>query len=275
MISWIVAGLGVAGGLFGSGALRNFERLAADDIGTRLEGDAKFVRVRVGINGILDGSLTRATIEASRFSVKGLPLFTEPNRSRAGKIKKLEIRLTDFELRNLHVETLTADVFDCRYDFGLALREKKVRLSESGVGPGYVRVTAKSLEHFLLRKYKEIKRISVELENDKVYVKGFGDFLLASAEFEVSAGLEIRNGSQLWLRDSWVFLNGRPVRDGSDRALLQVLNPVLDINEDLQLFDAIKMERIRSKNGVLEIWGTATIPQSSDNGFNPIPPAIL
>lgn len=261
MIAWIVAGLGIAGGLLGSQEVRSFERAAARDIGMRLEGDGKQVGVKVKLAALFDGSLTKATLSASNFSVKGLPLFTEPERTTRGKIGTLEIRLKNFELRSLHVEELTADIANCRYDFGLALREKKVRLSRSGTGPGYVRLTAESLRSFLLKKYHEIKRIEIELANDKVYVSGHGDFLLASADFYVSASLSIRNGSQLYLTDAWVFLNGVPVRDGSDRALLQALNPVMDINEDLSLFDAIKMERIRSRNDLLEIWGTARIPE--------------
>jgi hypothetical protein len=249
--------------LLGVGAasreIRSFERAASADIASNLQGDNKEVTVRVSQPG-LDGSLSSAKISASHFHVDGLPLFTEPERSQRGKVDLLTIHLRDFSLRSLHVEELRADIADCRYDLPLAIREKQVRLSRSGQGPGYVRLTAPALAKFILAKYREIKTVSVRLEHGKVYVEGDGDFLFFRTRFYVSAKLVPRDGVKLFLEDAWILLDGRPALDGSDRVLLQAINPVLDLDEDLKLMGAMQVESLKAGAGVLEVFGIATVP---------------
>ncbi|MCH8275394.1 MAG: LmeA family phospholipid-binding protein [Armatimonadetes bacterium] len=263
MTLWLLlAGLGILGAHAGQ-EIRRFERCAAAEIAARLEGDEKQVTVKVKLNGIvrgLGGSLNAAEIVARRFSVDSLPLFTEPERTTRGEIKELRLRLYDFTLRGLHFEELRADIADCRYDLGLARREKQFRLSRSGVGPGYARINEAALEQFILRKYAEIKSVSVRLTKHKVFVEGRGEFLLFKADFYVIATLEPRNGVELRLENAVVFLDGHRVRDGSERALLEALNPVIDLDRDLGLHGAIKVSEVKIGEGVLEVLGEATIP---------------
>lgn len=263
MIPLLLAGLGALVGYAAESEVGRFERLAADELATQLQGDDKAVKVKADIDGIFGGAsgrLHEVFIEARDFSVSGLPLFTEPDRALTGYIRTLRLSLLNFHLRALGVEELSASIHDCRYDFGLARKEGKIRLSKSGVGPGYVRMNASALERFILHKYREIKSVSVKLENDKVYVEGKGDFLFFSTDFYVSAKLVPKNGVELWLEDAWLLLDGRLPLDGSGRILLESLNPILDIDADLRLFGAFQISELKSRNGVLELWGEARIP---------------
>lgn len=263
MIPLLLGGLVALAGALSASEVRKFERRAAAEIAGRLDGEGKEVRVRADIDGLVGGGLGRlheVTIAARSFQVSELPLFAEPDRAKDGNIRTLRIRLSDFVLRGLGVEELTADISDSRFDFGLAKKEGKIRLSQSGVGPGYVRMNSAALEKFILHKFREIKSVSVRLEYDKVYVEGRGDFLLFSTDFYVSAKLIARNGVEVWLDDAWMLLDGKLPLDGSGKVLLDSLNPILDIDKDLRLFGAFQIRDLRSKNGLLELWGVATVP---------------
>ncbi|MCH7945812.1 MAG: hypothetical protein IIC73_07345, partial [Armatimonadetes bacterium] len=135
-------GLGI-----GDAEIGKFERLAAEEISSRLSGDSRQVKVDVVPDGlaVVWGSLIRATITASDFSVAELPLFTEPERSQAGRLGELRLRLSDFNMRGLRIEELRADIPGCRYDFGLARSERTFRLSRSGVGTGSVKILEQDL----------------------------------------------------------------------------------------------------------------------------------
>lgn len=244
--------------------VRLFERGSAEDIASRLGGEQKSVKVHVRLDGVAGGSqgrLRSARIEARSFQVDGLPLFTERDRARDGFIGVLELRLYDFTLRTLFIKELSADLHQCRYDFGLAKRERRVRLSQSGTGPGYALVTADALERFLLSKYPEIKTVSVRLEKYKAFVEGYGEFLVARSPFYVIADLQPRQGTQIWLSNAIVFLDGRRASQETERALLNSINPVLDLDKDLHLHGALQLSRVEIRDGVLAVYGTAKIPE--------------
>ncbi|HRK20500.1 MAG TPA: LmeA family phospholipid-binding protein [Fimbriimonadaceae bacterium] len=259
---WALAALGLAFGL-GSREVRRFESLAANDIASVLNGESKAVRVRSELNGFVGGALgdmKRVTIEARSFQTDSLPLFCEPERGTKGKVRELQIRLSDFVLGGLRVESLEATIPDCRFDYDLAVRERKIRLSRSGVGEGRVRLKEDDLEAFILRKFREIKRVDVRLDRNRVYVKGFGEFIVVQTDFEVIAKLQPVEGNKLLLTDAKVFF-GEFVADPLVRDLvLRTLNPVVDIDADLGLNGAMQMEGLEIADGKVEAWGKAKIP---------------
>ena len=95
----VAAGLGLLLGL-GQSEERRFERAAASEISSKLGGDEKKVRVNVRPHGVgaLQGDLTVAQIFAERFTLDELPLFTEPERNPSGRIRSLQLRLTEFAI---------------------------------------------------------------------------------------------------------------------------------------------------------------------------------
>ena len=152
---WLLGGLAALFG-FGAVTIRNFEHAAAHEIGEKLIGDHKRVSISVTYPGLLSpaiGEVGTATINASQFHCEGLPLFTEPKRSKKGTIDHLRLNLSDFYLRDLRCERFTADILDCRFDFALAASQRKVRLSKSGLGMGTVELKVKDLGPYILKKY--------------------------------------------------------------------------------------------------------------------------
>ncbi len=256
-----IAAFGLAAG-FGGREIHVFERAAANEIRANLKGDSSVVSVSVipdGL-GVLWGALDRATISAEHFSVEGVPLFVDPERSKAGRCGNLTIDLRDFRLRGLRVDSLHAEIPACRYDRALALHDKKFRLSRSGIGRGTVRVLEQDLAAFILRKYHEIKRVTVKVDRGVVWVEGFGEFLIVKSDFEVIADLTPVNGTQLALTNAKVWFDWRRADSFATDALLKTLNPVVDLDRDLGLLGSIQVDKIKLEGGVLEASGKTQIP---------------
>jgi hypothetical protein len=247
--------------LIGRGEVHRFESLAAADIASRLGGSEKHVAVRAAIGPeALFGDVYRVTIKADRFETEGIPLFTEPKRSQAGILRNLDIDMTDFSLRGLHVQSLKAEIPDCRFDFALALRHSRIRLTRSGVGPAEVVLSAADIQDFTKTKLHELTSLNVRLDRDKILVEGHGEFLMVEADFSLVARLEPEDGTKLALRYARVLLDGKPASDAAKQVLLDLLNPVIDLDNDLQLHGAIQVAHLKVGDGRLVATGTATIP---------------
>lgn len=258
---WLFGGLAVLFGI-GSATIRNFESAAARDIGSKLEGDSKIVRISASYPGLLSpaiGEVGTAKIEASHFSCEGLPLFTEPKRSKKGSIQKLEIDLRDFVLRDLRCEAFHAEIPNCRFDFALAASQKKIRLSRSGLGTGTVDILVRDLAPFIKKKYAEIREVEVSEDHGWIVVKGKGQFLVLNATFEVKARVGT-NGKQLLLKDSIVRIDGKEPDEESTNALLNTLNPVIDFARDLDLYDAVDAKSVEVHDYRIQVQGRVKIP---------------
>ncbi|HEY0867655.1 MAG TPA: LmeA family phospholipid-binding protein [Fimbriimonas sp.] len=253
--------LGLFGGLFlfGGSQVRRFESEAAKEIASKLSGPEKRVSVKVRPAG-LSGALASATIQASRFETEGLPLFTEPDRSTRGVVHELRIRLSDFSLRGLRIEQLSATIPDCRFDYALAVRRHQIRLSRSGVGQGTVSLLAEDLERYVLRKFSEIKRVEIEISGGRLRVSGYGEFLIVSTNFDVDATLRAVEGTRFVLEDAKVRFDGREAEPLARDALLGTLNPIVDLDQDLELHGAILVDRIVLEEGRIVASGTTRIP---------------
>src|SRR5579885_1009026 len=210
--------------------VRHFESLAARDIKSKLTDAHAKVSVRTvphGLFGHLSGDLDKVTITAANFSTPGLPLFTEPDRSTQGKARHVIIDLEDFNLAQLHVASLQASIPDCRYDFPLAKKKGKIRLSRAGTGTGEVTILGPDLEKFILAKFHEIKRVSVHLQDGRVQVEGYGEFIVVKANFKVDAELIAVDGTKLSLADTHIEFDNKQATDVAADALLKTLNPVV------------------------------------------------
>jgi hypothetical protein len=257
--------LGLFGALYylGHSEVRHFENIAAKDIRSKIHGEHAKVSVKVELNGIIGGplgDLRKATIRASDFETEGVPLFTEPELSKKGLIRDFHIELREFVLSGLRVQELLSDIPDCHFDYGLAVSKKKIRLSASGVGHGEVVIREKDLEAYILRKFKEIKKVSVRVTRGRVLVEGYGEFLIIKTNFLVDAKLIAVDGTKLMLDEATILFDGKPADELAKKTLLDVLNPVVDLNKDLKLYDAVRVEKIVLQDGVIRASGATKIP---------------
>lgn len=257
--------LGLFGALFyfGNSEVRRFENLAARDIRASIHGDQAKVSVKTELNGLIAGplgDLKKVTIRASNFETDGVPLFTQPELSKKGIIRSLRIELRDFTLAGLHIRELVSTIPDCRFDYTKAITKRQIRLSHSGLGRGEVVIAEKDLEAYILRKFGEIKTVTVRIRDDRVRVEGYGEFLIIKTNFAVDAKLTPVGFTKLELTDAKIFLDGKPADEISSKTLLKTLNPVVDLNKDLKLHDAILVDGITLRDGVIRGEGTTRIP---------------
>lgn len=261
-IPFALAALGIFA-LLGAGEVRSFERAAARDVSSRLTGDGKVVEVSTrprGILGYATGDLASATIRAAHFSTEELPLFTEPERSKRGKLGRLQIVLNDFVLAGLHVDHLEATIPDCRFDLGLAQRHRKIRLSRSGIGRGSVRIREGDLAAYVMRRFHELTHVQVSISSGLVTVTGHAELIVFNVNFVAACRLSALNGDQLVLTDAKVTFDGLPADADAAKTLMRALNPVVDLNRDLRLHGAVKVENLDLKDGAIVASGPTTIP---------------
>jgi hypothetical protein len=260
VFGFVIAALFTLSGI-GNTFLSKFHNASAAEIATKLEGGS--VRVQSELASVFGGAaghLKSVTISAEGFKTQGLPLFTEPERTKRGKIDALNIQLKDFYLKKLRISALNATIPDCRYDYVLATRKYQFRLSKSGEGTGTVKILQEDLSAFILAKFPEIKRVQVKADNDKVWVSGYGEFLLLTTNFELVARLESRDARTLELVDVRIWFDGNRASDAAAQPLLKTLNPVVDLDADLELHGALDVTKIQCKDGVITVDGKTRIP---------------
>lgn len=253
---------GAAGAaLFVGLSVARFEHDAARDIRRRLHGPSPQVQVRVSL-GIesLGGVVPKVTIDAARFSVDALPFHTEPRGGKSGVLKRLRLDLRDFYLAGLHVESIEADVPNCRFDASLALEHHKFRLTRSGTGPVTVRVRDSDFEPVVLRRYPEIRDVAIRMDHGRVTVDGAAKIAFLSARFHVEAGLTVRNGTELALVDPSVRIGDHQDDPQASAAFLKTFDSLLDLDQDLRLEHAITVDSVELDSGFLVATGHATIP---------------
>lgn len=235
------------------------EKRAAADISARLQGDGRQIYVDVQPH-LSWGHVKSASIRAEDFSLDELPLWTEPERSKAGRLDLLKLDLKNLTLKGLKIAELSAEIPKSRFDLNEVLTHGRIRLSESGVGVGRVKIREEALAAWITKKYPEIKRCTVQVKQDVVWVEGYGEFLIVKSDFAVIAKLRSPDGNKLELHQAKIYFNWQRADAFAAKTLLDLLNPVVDLDEDLGLAGAVKVEGIRCRDGVLEAWGAAKIP---------------
>ncbi len=260
LLPFALLGLGF---VYGDMEVAKFERLAAAEISSKLTGDDRKVTVNAVPSGLslAWGELDSAKIDARHFSLTELPFFTEPWRSKAGKLVMLHLRMSDFNLRGLQIAELIADIPNCRYDLGLARGKKQFRISKSGEGTGSVRVDEKALADYIVEKYAEVKSATVKIYNDVVWVEGYGEFLIVNTNFTVIAKLTPVDGTKLVLTDAKIYFDWVRAEPAAAKVLLDLLNPVIDLHTELGLYDAIHVTDIRLRDGFVLASGKTRVPE--------------
>ena len=238
-----------------------FERAAASEIGSKLQGSLKDVSVRtdVGPEAIF-GDVHQVKIRASHFQTNSLPLFTEPKRSHRGTLRNLSLDLSDFSVGDLHLNRLSAEIPNCCFDLPLAIHDKQFRLSASGTGVGTAVLSSTDLEKFILAKFRDVEKINVTMNHDKITLEGLGRFLIVKTKFRIMAKLTCDDGNSLHLKYAHVSFDGRDTTQELRDAILETLDPIIDLKRDLGLEGAISVQNILMHENFMTVSGPATIP---------------
>lgn len=258
----LLTGIGLLIGV-GGNTVHQMERHASNDIRTLLRSPNAKVRTRLMIDGPINGPfgvLQSVQVFAQDFTISALPLFVEPWRAKDGWIKSLDITFSNFSLAGLRVESLHAQIPDCRYDFGFARKTRSVRLSKSGTGRGTIVVKIADMEAYALHKFREIKSISLEFFGSRVLAKGRATLLMKEYGFEILSGYAVQGKRQLVLVQPKIWMDGRRATPAIAAAVTKLLTPVLHLDRDLKLFGAFDIESIQFNGDRVIISGPMRIP---------------
>lgn len=247
----------------GRGALREVEKTAAREIRQRVGGGD--IRVRIepdGVDGLMQGRLKRLTVDASHFTLDGLPFTLEEHRPKTGWIKRFVMRLHDVSLRGLRAEWVYAEIPDVRYDRRLALRKRIFRLSATGVGHAEIVVLQGDLAAYIRRKYApHIREVQVEITPTETRVSGSARFLGSEVRFQATGQLAPREGRFLDLAEAQIEIEGAELSPAAVEMMRQWLNPLIDADRDLGLPDGLYVEEVISEQGQMRARGKAHIPR--------------
>lgn len=248
----------------GRGAIREVEKTAAREIRQRVGGGD--IRVRIepdGVDGLIQGRLKRLTVDASHFTLDGLPFTLEEHRPKTGWIKLFIMRLHDVSLRGLRAEQVYAEIPDVRYDRRLAMRKRIFRLSNTGVGYAEIVVLQGDLAAYIRRKYAPyLREVRVEITPTETRVYGVALFLGSEVCFRATGQLVPREGRFLDLADARIEIEGAELSPAAVEMMRQWLNPLIDADRDLGISDGLYVEQVISERGQMRARGKASIPRA-------------
>ncbi len=247
----------------GKSAIREVEKTAAREIRQRVGGGTIQVKIEPdGVDGLLQGRLKRLTVNASHFTLDGLPFTLEEHRPQTGRIERFIMRLHDVSLRGLRAHTVYAEIPDVRYDRRLAIRKRIFRLSGTGVGHAEIVVLQDDLAAYLRRKYAPyIREVRVEITPAETRVSGVALFLGNEVRFRAVGQLTPREGRFLDLAEARIEIEGTELAPAAVQSLRQWLNPLIDAERDLGIPDGLYVEQVISEQGQMRAQGKASIPR--------------
>ncbi|MCX7925804.1 MAG: DUF2993 domain-containing protein [Fimbriimonadales bacterium] len=247
----------------GRGALREIEKTAAREIKQRIGGGDFQVKIEPdGVDGLTQGRLRTLTVRARNFTLDGLPFTLEPDRPKSGRIRQFVLRMENANLRGLRAEHADAVIPDVSYDKGLAISRRVFRLSATGVGVCEIVVNEADLAAYITRKYApSVREVSVRITPEQTTVQGVAVLLANEVRFRAVGKLAPRDGRYLDLTEVQVQIEGANLPPESANLLRQFLNPIIDIDRDLGLYDGLAVESVQSEPGRLRALGKVWIPK--------------
>ncbi|MFN3690458.1 MAG: hypothetical protein ACK4UU_05985 [Fimbriimonadales bacterium] len=247
----------------GRSALREIEKTAAREIRERLGGGEIQVKIEPdGVDGLVQGRLRTLTVRARNFTLDGLPFTLTPERPQSGRIRQFVLLMENASLRGLRAERATAVIPEVRYDKGLALSRRVFRLSATGVGTCEIAVNEADLAAYLRRKYApSLREVAVRIAPEQTTVQGVVALLGSEVRFRAVGKLVPRDGRYLDLAEVSIEIEGADLPPESTNLLRQFLNPIIDIDRDLGLYDGLSVERVQSERGRMRARGAVWIPR--------------
>ncbi len=248
------------------------ERSAERQIRAELGGRGQ-VRVSIepqwGALGVLLAKANTITVTARGFDAPRMPFFTEPDvPAWRGTARQVRITMEDFRLRGLPVRRMEATIPGVTLDSRAAAFRLRIRLFGAGWGEGWVILDEAGLTEYIRRRLPEVRDAQVKVSPNGIRISGELTALLASWKFEATGQVAVRDARQVVVADAQIRMEGEPLASSVVQKVLSALNPVLDIERDLQIGSAFRIERVELGDGILKLIGRATVPPRTTGGVN-------
>ncbi len=244
----------------GRGAVREWEKTAERELQSVIGGTVT-LRIQPDEKGILQGRLKRLVVDAKEFTLNGFPFTLEPNRPRSGHIRNFILRMESASFRGLRAETAYAEIPDVYYDRDLALSKRIFRLCGTGIGNAVIVVNEQDLANYIVRKYAPyLREVTVDITPEQTTVQGQAVFFGSVVRFYAVGRLAPREGVYLDLAEASLEIEGGELPPQSMELLRQWLNPIIDLNRDLGIYDGLEIDTVLSEEGRMRALGKVWIP---------------
>jgi hypothetical protein len=249
---------------------RRLERAAERQILQSLGGTGQVkvhIRPQWGTLGVLLARAESIHVHASGFRVARMPFFTDPAvPAWRGEARTVRIVLEHFHLSGLPVRYMEATIPRVSLDSRAAAFDLRIRLFEAGWGESLVVLDEAGLAECVKRRLPEVRVAQVEITPSGIRITGELVALLSPWRFEATGRLEVRNGQCIVIDRVQVSLEGAELASAIIQKVTSAINPLLDIERDLQLGTAFVLERVEQGSGLLRLIGRATVPPHDSGG---------
>jgi hypothetical protein len=251
---------------------RRLERAAERQILQQLGGNG-WVQVRIeprwGALGVWLARADTITVQASGFRAAQMPFFAEsPVPAWRGHVERVQIVLERFSLKGFPVRRLEATIPDVSLDSRAAAFRLKIRLFGAGWGEGRVVLDEEDLATFVKRRLPEVHSPQVRVTASEIYITGDLAALLTVWRFEAKGRVAVRDGRQVVIDNAQVRVEGEDLPPAVVQKVISALNPVLDVERDMNLGSMFVVERVEQEDGFVKLIGRATVPPRHTGGVN-------
>lgn len=241
---------------------RHAERALLNDVRRHVTSGELHVRVRPGGTiGLLGGVAASATIEGEGTTFEHMPYALQDGGGIRSEIQRLHIRLKDATFRRVRIDRFEATLPMVRFDGGAVLVDSRIILRTAGEGTAEAVIGTENLVRFLQQRVAGLEVSRAELRNGLATIEGVFRFLGSAKRFFARGGIRVEEGRSLELADLVFRLDeAEPPAPMRELALRQ-LSPLMDIERDLGLGDAIVLTSAEIGEGIVRVRGRFRLPE--------------
>lgn len=235
--------------------------------GARVDVD---VKGRRGLN-VLRGNFREVRLSMSNFkAATAPPAGITQNAKKKGHVGRALVQLRDFDFNGIRIELAELEMGDVVYDLDALKSKSQLQIASVGPGRAHLIIPAASLQALVKERVKDVKDARLSLQDGQLRLTGTRAVpIIGDVPFGLTARPEIRNGSEIWLADAIVTLNGQAVPDVLTKTIVGPMNPVFSFGGDNKAGFRILLRNLVARKDKIEISGDVSFP-----GLNATTPQI-
>ena len=210
-----------------------------------------------------DGAIKAGTaraLDAPKYKpVEIKPVKIEkPKKVQLGRTGELNILVRNFKWQTLPVERAVFHFADVEYDFGALKNQSEFKLVRVGPASMHLELTPEALTPLVAKRVENVTRPNLTLGDGQLAVTGSRNFYGLAAPFELKGRPGFR-GDNIILTEPKLLVSGVPVPALVATPLLKSVNPLYSFEELKDLPFTVKLTKVESRDGKLQIDGDLTL----------------
>ncbi len=176
------------------------------------------------------------------------------SKPKLGRAAELNIAVRQLKWQNLPVDRADFHFTDVEYDFGALKNHSEIKLVRVGKSSMHLELAPEALAPFVAKRAENVTRSNLTLDDGQIIVTGARNFYGLSAPFELK-GQPGFSGSQIVLTQPKLLVSGVTVPALVATPLLTSVNPLYSFDDLEGLPFAVKLTKVESRAGKLQIDG--------------------